>query len=178
MPRNIEIKAKVTDPEALAQRARSLADGPEEVLEQTDTFFHVAHGRLKLREFGDGSGELIHYHRADADGPKASEYVISFSADPASLKTALANALGVRAVVAKRRTLLMAGQTRIHLDRVEGLGHYMELEVVMDDKQTSEEGSAIADELMRRLGIASEDLVAGAYVDLLESVQINGVDEC
>ncbi|HSW23025.1 MAG TPA: CYTH domain-containing protein, partial [Burkholderiaceae bacterium] len=65
MSRNVEIKARVSGIEALMPRARALADGDVQRLVQDDTFFRVPHGRLKLREFGDGSAELIHYQRAD-----------------------------------------------------------------------------------------------------------------
>ena len=77
MARNIEIKARAADLEALAGIAAGLADGPPVRLEQTDTFFHVPRGRLKLREFGDGTGELIQYARADSAGPKPSDFVRS-----------------------------------------------------------------------------------------------------
>ncbi len=82
-------------------------------------------------------------------------------------KSALSAALGIRAIVRKRRTLYMAGQTRIHLDEVEGLGDFVELEVVLLDGQTTEDGTAIADSLMRALAISPNDLTPGAYADLL-----------
>ena len=87
--------------------------------------------------------------------------------DPAALKEALGTALGTSGRVAKERTLYMTGATRIHLDRVEGLGDYMELEVVLEEGVTEADGKACADRLMNSLGIEPEDLVSGAYVDLL-----------
>ena len=168
MAENIEIKARVTDWEGLFQRAQAIADYGPEIIHQTDTFFHCKTGRLKLRVFKDGSGELIRYQRPDTTGPKTSDYEIYKSADPASLKQLLTASNGLRAVVIKERTLFLAGQTRIHLDRVEGLGTFMELEVVLHDDQTTEEGQAIAEELMRVLKIESKDLIDRAYVDLLE----------
>jgi adenylate cyclase class IV len=169
LPRNIEIKARLRDAAAVRRRAEDLADGPPEVIPQTDTFFHAPHGRLKLRELESGAGELIHYQRPDAVGPKESRYTIVRvnPADP--LRRALADALGVRCVVRKTRTLLMAGPTRIHLDQVEGLGAFLELEVVLRPEQDAAEGERIAGDLMLRLGIQVEDLVAGAYADLLMS---------
>ena len=74
----------------------------------------------------------------------------------------------MRGVVRKTRYLYLAGQTRIHLDDVEGLGQFMELEVVLRPDQTDAEGQAIAEDLMARLGIRKEDLLEGAYMDLLE----------
>ena len=131
MPRNVEIKARVRRPAELHRRAANLADGPPTLIRQRDTFYAAASGRLKLRDFGDGHGELIAYQRPDREGPKTSSYLIAPTGDPAALHAALAAALGVRGVVVKERTLLLSGRTRIHLDRVEGLGEFLELEVVV-----------------------------------------------
>lgn len=167
MARNVEIKARIASVESLRPRARSLADGPEQLIEQDDTFFACAHGRLKLRDFGDGTGELIHYERPDAGGPKLSDYVRAPTSDPAALREALARAQGVIGRVRKHRLLLMAGATRIHLDRVEGLGDFLELEVVLRDGQPEAEGVAIARELLAQLGVEPSQLMASAYLDLL-----------
>jgi adenylate cyclase class IV len=167
MPRNIEIKARIDKVEALLVRAQALADGPPQTIAQDDTFFACAQGRLKLRDFGDGRGELIHYRRADAVGPKVSDYVRVPSADPAALREALSRALGVIGRVRKTRLLLLAGQTRIHLDRVEGLGDFLELEVVLREGQTEPDGVAIAEALLARLGVSPAQRLAGAYLDLL-----------
>lgn len=166
--RNIEIKARVADLAGLEARAAALADSGPVVIEQTDTFYDVPHGRLKLRVFQDGSGELIAYQRPDRLEPTGSEYTIFPAPEPALLHEALASALGVRGVVRKSRTLYLAGQTRIHLDRVERLGAFAELEVVLAPGESPEAGREIADRLMAELGIAASDLVEPAYIDLLE----------
>jgi len=167
MPANIEIKARVADPKALLAAAIKLTGAEPEILRQTDTFFQVAEGRLKVREFADGTGELIFYRRPDAEGPKKSEYAISRTDDGAALQELLAAALPVRGVVRKTRQLVVAGRTRIHLDEVEGLGSFMELEVVLEEGEDPAGGQAEADELMHQLGISPVDLVLGAYIDLL-----------
>lgn len=167
MARNVEIKARVACIDALLPRARALAEGDAQRIEQDDTFFRVPHGRLKLREFGDGSAELIHYQRPDTPGAKLSDYVRTAVPQPATLREALQRALGVEGRVRKQRTLLLAGQTRIHLDRVEGLGDFVELEVVLRDDQGEHEGARIADALMHELGLAAAPRIAGAYLDLL-----------
>mgnify|MGYP006270361015 FL=1 len=167
MPTNIEIKARARDVDALAARVRAIADSPGETLEQRDTFFRCSDGRLKLRETGTGRSELIWYRREDTAGSKRSEYLVMPVADPASLRGLLDRAFGTVQVVRKSRRLFLVGQTRIHLDQVEGLGIFMELEVVLHDGQPDSEGHAIAADLMRRLGIAPDDLVEGAYADLL-----------
>lgn len=101
-------------------------------------------------------------------GPKLSSYSISNTADPAGLEDVLTQALGVRGKVVKERFLFLVGQTRIHLDRVQDLGEFIELEVVLTDSQTSQDGDVIAQELMNALGICQENLLTGAYMDLLQ----------
>jgi adenylate cyclase class IV len=167
MARNVEIKARIASVEALLPVARALADGPAQRIEQDDTFFVCAQGRSKLRDFGDGRGELIHYERPDAAGPKLSDYVRVPTPDPAALREALARAHGVLGRVRKVRLLLMAGATRIHLDRVEGLGDFLELEVVLAPAQSPADGEAVAERLLAQLGIGPAQHIAGAYLDLL-----------
>lgn len=173
MPSNIEIKARVTNPEDFAQRAQALADGPAEVLLQEDVFFPASNGRLKLRIFGHeeaaNRGELIFYQRSNTTTSKQSTYRLVPTSEPQALREALGLALGELVVVRKRRRLFMAGQTRIHLDEVEGLGSFMELEVVLLTDQDPEEGHRIAADLQHRLGVTEKDLVAVAYADLLMS---------
>jgi len=164
---NVEIKARIGSVEALLPRARALADGDAELIEQDDTFFAVPHGRLKLREFGDGSAELIHYQRPDVGAAKVSDYQRAALGAQADLRAVLQRALGTIGRVRKRRLLLRAGQTRIHLDRVEGLGDYIELEVVLHEGQSEAEGVAIAEGLMHDLGLARAERIAVAYLDLL-----------
>ncbi|HYF60153.1 MAG TPA: class IV adenylate cyclase [Burkholderiaceae bacterium] len=167
MPRNVEIKARVPSLAALEPRAAAIADDGPVPIAQDDTFFRCAAGRLKLRDFGDGRGELIFYRRADDAGPKVSSYLRTPTADPAGLREALALAHGTGGRVRKRRALYLAGRTRIHLDRVDGLGDFVELEVVLADGEPPEAGVAEARALMTALGIEPEWLVEGAYVDLL-----------
>lgn len=165
MPRNVEIKARVTDLLAIRARVEALGASGPELLLQTDTFFNVAHGRLKLREFGDGSGELIAYKRPDITGPKLSSYSRTPILDPTAVRKILEGVLGVHAAVKKRRLVFLLGRTRIHLDDVEGLGTFIEFEVVLRDDQAVEDGERIAADLMIRLGITEGDLVSGAYAD-------------
>jgi adenylate cyclase len=168
MARNTEIKARVQGPVALQARARAVADHGPQLLLQDDTFFHCARGRLKLREFADGAAELIAYERPDATGPKTSDYIVTPVPDPAAMREALARSNGLRGRVRKQRTLYLVGATRVHLDHVEGLGHFMELEVVLQPDQSADDGQAIAHALMQQLGIPASALLAGAYIDLIE----------
>jgi predicted adenylyl cyclase CyaB len=168
MPANIEIKARVRDFAALKRRAAALSDTPVEVIPQEDTFFPTPQGRLKLRQLAPDRAQLVYYERPDQDGPKRSNYHIFETGDPENLKTTLALALGTRGVVRKTRLLYLAGQTRIHLDDVEGLGQFMELEVVLRPGQSDADGQRVAADLMEKLGVLPGDLLEGAYMDLLE----------
>jgi predicted adenylyl cyclase CyaB len=167
MPSNIEIKARLPDPAATRSLAAAISDTPPETLRQRDTFFRCDTGRLKLRELGGGEAELIFYTRPDVPGAKQSDYEIASVADPESLKAVLSRALGVTQVVEKTRVLYLVGQTRMHLDSVDGLGEFLELEVVLRPDQTAAEGQAIAAGLMRRLGVREADLCPGAYADMV-----------
>ena len=167
MARNIEIKARIPSVQALVPGAVVLAtEGPLDIL-QDDTFFHCANGRLKLRAFSPTSGELIFYRRPDQQGPKESFYLRSPTTEPDTLRESLTLAYGQSGRVRKHRTLFLAGRTRIHLDRVEGLGDFLELEVVLQDGEASEVGVREAHEMMAALGVETAQLIEGAYVDLL-----------
>ncbi|GKS89698.1 class IV adenylate cyclase [Acidovorax sp. SUPP2539] len=170
MPRNIEIKARLPSPGALAAleaRAAALADRGPERIHQDDTFFRCAAGRLKLRAFSAGAGELIFYRRPDVQGPRTAFYVRTPTADPDGLREALTLAHGQAGRVVKERTLYLVGRTRVHLDRVAGLGEFMELEVVLDEAEPEDGGLREAHDLMARLGVAPAQWVDCAYVDLL-----------
>jgi predicted adenylyl cyclase CyaB len=169
MARNIEIKARVDNLESLARRAEALADEGPVTIDQDDTFFTCDQGRLKLRSFSADEGELIFYRRADVAGPKASFYLRTPTASPDSLRQTLALAYGEVGRVRKQRVLYLLGRTRVHLDQVQNLGSFMELEVVLADGEADEVGEAEARDLVQRLGIEPDQLVEGAYLDLLAS---------
>jgi len=171
MPRNVEIKARIDSLERCRAIVDQIADGPPERLDQDDTFFGGAVGRLKLRVFGDGEAELIHYRRADTAGPKTSSYVRVPVEVPDALRECLAAAYGVTGRVVKTRRVYLVGRTRVHLDDVEGLGTFVELEVVLGDSEDVAAGEAEARGLMSTLGIDDAELVEGAYVDLLTSAR-------
>jgi predicted adenylyl cyclase CyaB len=116
---------------------------------------------------------LIYYLRSDQEGPKRSDYHIFETPDPENLKRILQLAYGIRGVVRKTRYLYIVGQTRLHLDNVEGLGQFMELEVVMQEAQSDAVGQKIAEGLMSSLGVEKGDLLEGAYMDLIESISTN-----
>jgi predicted adenylyl cyclase CyaB len=167
MARNIEIKARIENVALLTPKVAALAsEGPLEIA-QDDTFFKCASGRLKLRAFSNDGGELIFYRRGTQAGPKESFYLRSPTSSPETLRESLSLAYGQIGRIRKYRTLFLVGRTRVHLDRVEDLGHFLELEVVLVGDESAESGIHEASELMDRLGITPEQLIDGAYLDLL-----------
>jgi adenylate cyclase class IV len=194
MAQNIEIKARATNVASQLKLAEQISDKALEILVQRDTFFKVADGRLKLREFHDDSrdtvsdtvsdtraaraAQLIFYRRIDTSGPKLSEYYITETDDAMGLKSVLQKAYGIRQVVNKVRSLYMVGRTRLHFDAVENLGDFIELEVVLGEhdsvqggeapSETRAQARAEAEALMQQLNIQASDLIDVAYVDLLE----------
>jgi homotetrameric cytidine deaminase len=164
--RNVELKAR--DPHPEQTLAAALAHGADDqgVLQQRDTYFAAREGRLKLRE-EDGAAQLIAYARADEATARTSAYHLVDVPDPASLRAALDAALGTVVVVDKQRRLLLDDGVRIHLDTVEGLGSWVELEAVAaPESDLSAEHAKVA-ALRAVLGMADEHVVARGYAALL-----------
>ena len=166
MARNVEIKARISSVESLLTKVAALAsEGPFKI-EQDDTFFPCKAGRLKLRDFLNGTGELLFYRRANQAGPKESFYIRAATSTPEALRESLSLAYGQVGRVVKQRTLFMVGRTRVHLDRVAKLGDFLELEVVLAENESLEAGTAEARELMHKLGVEAHHLIEQAYVEL------------
>lgn len=166
MPTNIEIKAHARHPEEQRRLAEELAVEPATTFSQRDTFFPCEYGRLKLRE-EPGRAELIFYDRPNSLEPSSCDYRLAPVGDADTLREVLRIALGVRGEVRKSRTLYVVGQTRVHFDEVEGLGSFVELEVVLRPDQEWADGERIARELMEKLHIEENDLIDQAYIDML-----------
>jgi predicted adenylyl cyclase CyaB len=165
---NLEIKARCADLDAARARALQLSARPAGVDHQRDTYFRTAAGRLKLRESRLAGGQLVPYLRPDVSGPRRADYRVIPVEDPESLKRLLTAILGVHRVVEKQREIWLLDNVRIHLDRVAGLGTFLELEAVFDGNPAAEAAERLRIEtLMRELGIAAEDLVDGSYESLV-----------
>ena len=169
--RNLELKARDPDPARSLERALALGAEDRGEIRQRDTYFASARGRLKLREQETGGSplwdELIEYSRPDSVDARKSTYRRVPVADAAPLLEALDAAYGTLGTVTKRRRLLLWEGVRIHLDEVEGLGSYLELEAVADaDSDLSGEREKV-ERLRAEFGIKDEDLVATSYSDLL-----------
>src|SRR5260370_21949630 len=167
MYRHIEIKARIESGDTWSAKIAALAGAGPMDIAQDDTFFRWDTARLKLRVFSSDTGELIYYRRADEYGPKESFYLRSPTSSPDSLRECLTLAYGQVGRVRKHRKLFLVGRTRVHLDEVESLGHFLELEVVLADDEPTEVGVREARELMEKLDIHPHQLIHEAYADLL-----------
>lgn len=165
--RNLELKARCHDWTALAARVGQLDVRDTGLEVQTDTYFRVPCGRLKLREIEGQPAALIGYARPDHVGARLSNYHLVPVSDAAAMKTVLTDALGVRGVVAKRRRIWLWHNVRIHLDEVAGLGSFLELEAVVASRAEEAAAPAQLDEVCRLLAIAPADHLAVSYADLL-----------
>ncbi len=165
--RNIEFKARDTQPARTLELALALGAEDRGEIAQTDTYFARARGRLKLREQQPGDAELIQYRRADTPGARESEYRRVPIADAPALRGALDAALGTLVVVEKRRRLLLHENVRIHIDEVEGLGSFLELEAVAQPESDLSAEQDKVGRLRAELGIGDDALVAQSYSDLL-----------
>jgi predicted adenylyl cyclase CyaB len=167
MPSNVEIKAILKNRPRVEAIAAQLSDAGPEVILQEDIFFRCDGARLKLRILGPERGELIRYERADVADTRCSRYRIARTSDPQVLLDILTRTLGRTGVVKKTRTLYLIGQTRVHLDQVQDLGDFLELEVVLRPPQSESEGKNIAEALLSSFKIDRQQLVGEAYIDLL-----------
>ena len=168
MRENRELKTTDEDPAASERACRGLGAVDSGLLIQRDTYFAVERGRLKLRENLElGTGELIFYLRAREPGVRSSSYWRAPASDPTALRSVLAAAHGESGVVTKRRRLFLHHNVRIHLDDVEGLGSFIELESVLEvaRQESPDEAKALA-EVIAALGLAGRETIAAGYLEL------------
>jgi homotetrameric cytidine deaminase len=164
--RNVELKARDPDPDATLRAAIAHGASDEGTLHQRDVYFGARDGRLKLR-IEDAGAQLIGYERADAAAARLSAYHLADVPDPEATIAALGATLGITGEVVKRRRLLLWRDVRIHLDDVEGLGHWVELEAVAPpDSDLGAEHAKVA-ELREILGITDDRIVAEGYAAML-----------
>lgn len=164
---NLELKAVLADLGKARDLIIPLGVTSVGMEKQTDTFFPVPCGRLKLREIEGKQAVLIWYDRPDGVEARVSKYLLAPIHEPALVKTALASGLGVRGEVRKVREIFLWHNVRIHLDEVSGLGAFIEFEAVLspeDDERTAHDR---LDHLCQLLNIRRKDHLATSYADLL-----------
>lgn len=165
--RNIELKARDPDASSSLEVCRALGAEDHGEIAQRDTYFEVSNGGLKLREEDPGRPHLIQFERASEPQQRESRYRIIEVDDAGTLIAALADALGVRVVVAKRRHLFLWRNVRIHLDRVEGLGDFIEMEAVAPPDSDLTNEHELVTSLRTPLRINDERLVGLGYAEQL-----------
>jgi adenylate cyclase, class 2 len=165
--RNIELKARDDDLARSLAVCRALSAEDHGEIHQRDTYFNVAGGGLKLREETPGHAHLIQFERADEPQQRESRYRIVAIEDGRGLRVVLDAALGVRLVVAKRRRLHMWREVRIHLDDVDGLGTFIELEAVARPESDLTREHALVRELRKAFAITDDRLLSRGYADQL-----------
>jgi adenylate cyclase class 2 len=165
--RNLELKASCANLEVCRQALSRLGIPLHQVELQTDTYFHISTGRLKLRDIEGLSAALIWYERSDSEQARISLYHLAPIADPDAMKALLAAALGVRGQVAKRREIYLWHNVRIHLDEVAGLGSFVEFEAVLGPEEDEATAHERLQHLARTLQLDSSDYRGKSYADLL-----------
>lgn len=164
---NLEIKAFCDNRNEIREILKSKNADFKGMDHQIDTYFNVHYGRLKLRE-GNIENHLIHYQRDDQEGPKQSD-VLLFKTKPGSaLKEILGRSMGILVVVDKKREIYFIDNVKFHLDQVEGLGNFAEIEAIDEDGNLGKEKLLEQCKYYLQLfDIDQEDLVPVSYSDLM-----------
>ena len=164
---NVEIKARCENPDNIRAFLKSRNAEFKGIDEQTDTYFNVSNGRLKLRE-GNIENNLIYYQRDDQSGAKSSHFSLVKISDPASLKEVLGKSNGILVTVKKKREIYYIENVKFHIDQVPGLGSFIEIEagnIIADIKLA--ELKAQCDYYLNAFGIKEEQLIKNSYSDML-----------
>jgi len=164
---NVEIKARTNSPEFVR---KYLIDHKAEFKgtdDQTDTYFNVATGRLKLRE-GNIENNLIYYNRNNQIGPKSSQFNLVKVEDAKGLKEVLTKSCGIKMIVKKKRDIYYIDNVKFHIDEVPELGSFIEIEAgnILADK-TESELLEQCNFYLKEFGVKDEDLIAVSYSDML-----------
>lgn len=175
MPANLELKAKVAESSTLRQIAEDIGATYIATMHQEDTYFYTTKGRLKLRVINDDKAELIFYDRDEKTNYRLSEYQIYPVAEKELMKKILQQAYGIRSVIKKQGQLFIYKNCRIHLDKVDGLGHFLEFEVMLDKSdnnhiQNEDTMKFLADKFSSQF----LRIIQVSYSDLLEKAQNKG----
>lgn len=165
MNRNIELKARLRDRDQALAACKSIGASFEGDIQQTDIYFPVRKGRLKLRETDPGEDYLVFYLRPDLSSPKGCYYLIQPVSR--SIRPILVASLGALAIVEKTRTLFLWQNVRIHLDLVKGLGSFIEFEAVLSENHDDDDGYRKLDYLQQVFSLTPEDLVQTSYLEMM-----------
>jgi predicted adenylyl cyclase CyaB len=167
MPLLFEYKARSKYNVELEQKLQALRPIFKGEDFQTDTYFNISSGRLKLRE-GNIENALIHYYRKNIAGARQSNVLLYQHEPDANLKHVLSEALGIKIIVEKKRRIWFVKNVKIHFDTVSLLGEFVEVEAIdMDGNTSLEQLKKQCFEFARFFEIDEKDYVAASYSDLL-----------
>lgn len=162
---NFEFKARLRDAAHVRAVLKSLRARSLGTDRQVDTYFRVPAGRLKIRE-GRLENALIFYQRTDAAHARRSLVELMLLPRRNSVRAILTRSLGVLAVVDKRREIYFVGNVKIHVDRVRGLGTFLEVEA-MTRSGDLRKVRAQAAKFQKHFAISPADIVPQSYSDLI-----------
>ena len=165
--KNVELKARRTSVARDRKTAAAAGATFAKRMTQRDTYFRARSGRLKLREQSPGKAELIAYVRPDRQHARVCDYFVVPVPDPRTVRKLLTACLGKLAEVKKARDLYLRRGVRIHLDRVAGLGMFLEFEAVLTPGKTARWGRREVADLSEAFSIQGADIVSGSYLDLV-----------
>lgn len=165
--RNVEIKARCEDADLIRSILETHNAEFKGTDHQIDTYFNIPDGRLKLRQ-GTIEENLIFYRRPDAKTPETSDINLVPAEHPEQLHALLDNALGTKVVVDKKREIYFIDNVKFHIDRVEKLGRFVEIEAIDEDNSLGQKKlHEQCQKYLDILGIEEEDLIAESYSDML-----------
>ena len=166
--KNIEIKARYTKTVRIHETLKTIEAEFSRTEIQTDTYYNVENGRLKIREIVSGPSQLVHYFRENKAGPRPSWYEIVRLREVKKVKARLLKEHGLLGIVKKKREIWIWENVRIHLDEVDGLGGFIELEAIVDRKEDVKGDEARVRWLMEKIVIKEKDLIAVSYIDMVK----------
>jgi adenylate cyclase, class 2 len=168
---NFEIKAKCTNI-SLARNILISHNAEFKGIDyQKDTYLNVSKGRLKIRE-GLVENCIVYYERPDDLKPKKCSYdILQFSPgdiEIESLKKILVSALGIKITVEKKREIYFIGNIKFHLDTIEGIGDFLEIEAIGENDTEEKILSEQCGRYLEELGVKDEDLIGVSYSDMIK----------
>jgi predicted adenylyl cyclase CyaB len=166
MPINLEIKSKYASAPQARRVARNLGARYKGVLRQTDTYFDVRRGRLKLREINDAGAELIFYLRENTKRSRYSDYIVLTLTNKRAAMQLLKSLFDTTVVVRKKRELFLYKNSRIHIDSVNRLGSFVEIEVIV--RRGKMQAQSLMSFLRKEFNIVDSSLIGGSYSDMMK----------
>lgn len=173
----VEIKARLDDPASLAALLDSLGRRIRS-FDKRDRYYAqvpvVAESRFRLR-VDDGSAVCTFKRKTISAGIEVNDES-EFHVSDAESFDAFAAFLGFECVIEKRKTgtAWLVDGTTCELSEVAGLGHYIELEILLAD------GAAEADldrargrllDLLARLSLPASAVEARPYTEMLDAIR-------